>query len=326
MDIFQKQKTELARLRRKTELTQEMGFSRYMEYSAGRILHIFLLAQVILVPLHIFTTDYIDESVRFSMLSVASRLVSAISFVIIYFLVKRTKTNYQFYVGVTFFINAVGDAYLASLSSEQYLVTHMLGLAVVFIAYALIIVWKPIFYQLTLYASLLATAILFYLHNDLPIIVIMKEGGGFLIFLVAISIIINYMRFSNLKSQYENLTEIHTKNEELQASEEELRQNLEELEASQENLKLQKESLEITMMELNNTQQQLITAERIASIGSMTNGIAHEINNPLNFISGGLQALKSFLPDYNDMSEICSKMNLEGQSEEVVTKVKELRK
>ena len=46
-------------------------------------------------------------------------------------------------------------------------------------------------------------------------------------------------------------------------------------------LERQKEALETT-------QQQLVQSEKMASIGTLTAGIAHEINNPLNFISGGL--------------------------------------
>jgi C4-dicarboxylate-specific signal transduction histidine kinase len=46
------------------------------------------------------------------------------------------------------------------------------------------------------------------------------------------------------------------------------------------------------MEELRKTQSQLIHSEKMASLGQMTSGIAHEINNPLNFISGGVEGLK----------------------------------
>ena len=44
---------------------------------------------------------------------------------------------------------------------------------------------------------------------------------------------------------------------------------------------------------LKTTQQQLVQSEKMASIGTLTAGIAHEINNPLNFISGGLNIVLS---------------------------------
>ncbi len=47
----------------------------------------------------------------------------------------------------------------------------------------------------------------------------------------------------------------------------------------------QKEELEHTLAELRNAQTQLIQAEKMASLGELTAGIAHEIQNPLNFVN-----------------------------------------
>ena len=45
------------------------------------------------------------------------------------------------------------------------------------------------------------------------------------------------------------------------------------------------EQLAVTLANLRNTQQQLMHNEKMASLGQMTAGIAHEIKNPLNFIT-----------------------------------------
>ena len=47
----------------------------------------------------------------------------------------------------------------------------------------------------------------------------------------------------------------------------------------------QKEALEQTLEELKATQAQLIQSEKMASLGELTAGIAHEIQNPLNFVN-----------------------------------------
>ncbi|MBC7890727.1 MAG: histidine kinase [Sphingobacteriaceae bacterium] len=47
----------------------------------------------------------------------------------------------------------------------------------------------------------------------------------------------------------------------------------------------QKEALELALANLKTTQAQLIQSERLASLGELTAGIAHEIQNPLNFVN-----------------------------------------
>jgi two-component system, NtrC family, sensor kinase len=47
----------------------------------------------------------------------------------------------------------------------------------------------------------------------------------------------------------------------------------------------QKEQIESTLQKLKSTQTQLIQSEKLASLGELTAGIAHEIQNPLNFVN-----------------------------------------
>ncbi|MEO8766207.1 MAG: ATP-binding protein [Ginsengibacter sp.] len=50
-------------------------------------------------------------------------------------------------------------------------------------------------------------------------------------------------------------------------------------------LQQQKEKVEETLSELKSTQSQLFYSEKMASLGELTAGIAHEIQNPLNFVN-----------------------------------------
>ncbi|MBE8991737.1 ATP-binding sensor histidine kinase [Nostoc sp. LEGE 12450] len=52
-----------------------------------------------------------------------------------------------------------------------------------------------------------------------------------------------------------------------------------------------------TLQELQQTQAQLIHAEKMSSLGQMVAGIAHEMNNPVNFISGNINHLKNYFQD-----------------------------
>jgi len=90
--------------------------------------------------------------------------------------------------------------------------------------------------------------------------------------------------------------ELSSQNERLFTSNIELEKINWELIASNEEIKRQKIQLDKTLDELKHAQLHMIQSEKMASLGILTAGVAHEINNPLNFIQSGIYALEALLP------------------------------
>ncbi|QHT70058.1 hypothetical protein GXP67_27140 [Rhodocytophaga rosea] len=91
---------------------------------------------------------------------------------------------------------------------------------------------------------------------------------------------------------------VHMQMREMQENERLLVQKVKE---RTEEVTKQKEELETTIENLKATQAQLVQAEKMASLGILTAGVAHEINNPINFVSANVEPLKR---DIDDMLQV----------------------
>ncbi|SEJ15004.1 hypothetical protein SAMN05216327_106346 [Dyadobacter sp. SG02] len=82
--------------------------------------------------------------------------------------------------------------------------------------------------------------------------------------------------------------------------------------------------LNLTLTKLKDAQTQLIDSEKMASLGQLTAGIAHEINNPINFVSSNIRPLRRDIDDvleildsYDGIREIDSMEGLQGKVMEI---------
>ncbi|MEM1310058.1 MAG: cache domain-containing protein, partial [Cyanobacteria bacterium P01_H01_bin.153] len=87
-----------------------------------------------------------------------------------------------------------------------------------------------------------------------------------------------------------------------------LQQTFVELETLNEGLEdrveLRTQELQATLQELHRTQAQMLQSEKMSALGQMVAGVAHEINNPINFIFGNLTHAQTYVSDLLELIEL----------------------
>jgi hypothetical protein len=72
--------------------------------------------------------------------------------------------------------------------------------------------------------------------------------------------------------------------------------------------------LKEAVQNLKDTQIQLVESEKMASLGQLTAGVAHELNNPINFVSGNVQPLKRDVEELLELVALYERKLAEGEA------------
>ena len=90
--------------------------------------------------------------------------------------------------------------------------------------------------------------------------------------------------------------------------EQRVKERTEALELSNQQLIDSNHELQQLNQKLANTQTQLVQSEKMASVGQLAAGVAHEINNPIGFVNSNLGTLEKYIVDLNRVLEAYAKV------------------
>jgi PAS domain S-box-containing protein len=135
--------------------------------------------------------------------------------------------------------------------------------------------------------------------------------------------------FNEAVALVRNITALKQTEERLRQKEEELRRNRDSLE---ELVRTRTEKLRMATLELEDQQAQLIQAEKMASLGQMAAGVAHEINNPVSYVMSNLGTLDEYISVLTPLLQLQRELldgqepGTEGAREELFARMRELWK
>ncbi|MEC7693373.1 MAG: 7TM diverse intracellular signaling domain-containing protein [Bacteroidota bacterium] len=205
---------------------------------------------------------------------------------------------------------------------------NFVAMAALLVVPASIHVWRQgqrsALYLLIAFTFFLLTVVMFavsqFTGNPLPFVpqsvnnVAMPVGSIVEVVLLSLALAdrINQFKRESAKAREEQLrvSQLNEKitREQNEVLERNVRERTEELEERNDRLRAALEELKLA-------QDQLVQSEKLASIGQLTAGIAHELNNPINFVSSSAQSLRR---DFDDVTEILRMLTEMGADDDAL--------
>lgn len=254
---------------------------------------------------------------------------SAIEFAKIFVQTKRFTPNFHkgLYIFQALYTFAI-PAYLFGLTSLSYALVDIGALTVSLYALVFLTIiarkgYRPAKFFLIAWTVFLAGLFIFALKNFGVIEYnfwsksILEIGSGVEAILLSIALA---DRINTLKKEKEASQE-----EALRVSKENERIVREQNELLEQMVRERTKKLEDTLSNLKEAQSQLVDAEKMASLGQLTAGIAHEINNPVNFISANIGPLRRDMDDIKELLEWLENKLRESENAKTVEELEQFK-
>ena len=212
----------------------------------------------------------------------------------------------------------IADTYIGFITMQ---ITTVLGVVIALSSSSYVYFkkhFKPAGFYLIAWSILLIGAVLFILkdYGVLPYntfsTYLLQISSAIEVMLLSFALAdkINYFKKENETSQAQalqtSLENQHLIKEQNVMLEKKVKERTEEIENTN-------QALNETLNNLKSTQSQLVDAEKMAALGQLTAGIAHEINNPINFVTSNVKPLQLDIDDLKDIIKKYEGIDLEKE-------------